>query len=557
MFRNFIAFKNFKLITGFIFILLSQNAAAQSFSINGTVISKKTGQPLAAVTVADKGNTQSAITDENGNFTLQLAGKSTLVFSSVGYKPQEINVSSINTSIKVSLEEEENVLNEVVVTALGISKEKKSLGYAVQELKSKDISEAKETNLVNELAGKIAGVNVTNSQGDMGSSRIIIRGETSIDGNNQPLFVVDGVPVDNSQLLGTASSRDFANAISDINSEDIESISVLKGPNAAALYGSRAAAGVILIKTKSGKNKKGLGITLNSNTTFSNLLILPTYQNSFGQGSNGNFSFVDGKGGGINDGVDESWGPALNGQLIPQFNSKGVPVPFVAHPNNVRDFFNTGYTFNNGVAIAGSDEKYEFRFSYNNQKQTGVIPNSEQGKNSFLLNTSYHITPKLTLHAIANYVRDDADNLPGAGGKRSTSTMLQFTWFGRQVDISQLKNYLDADGNTFNWNNSYYSNPYFVAYENTVGQRRDRINGSVELNYKIGNNLTANLRSGNDYYTDRRKLKIAYGTSGTPYGSYEEDAYTLSENNTEATLDFNKKLNHDFSIDILAGGNIR
>ncbi|MGN6542319.1 MAG: TonB-dependent receptor plug domain-containing protein [Ginsengibacter sp.] len=557
MFSNFILFKNFKFITGFIFILLSQNVAAQIFSVNGTVISKKTGQPLTAVTVTDKGNKQSAITDENGNFKLQVPGKSILLFSSVGYKPQEIDVASNNTYIKISLEEEENVLNEVVVTALGISKEKKSLGYAVQELKSKDISEAKETNLVNELAGKIAGVNVTNSQGDMGSSRIIIRGETSIDGNNQPLFVVDGVPVDNSQLLGTGASRDFANAISDINSEDIESISVLKGPNAAALYGSRAAAGVILIKTKSGKNKKGLGITLNSNTTFSNLLILPTYQNSFGQGSNGKFSFVDGKGGGINDGVDESWGPALDGRLIPQFNSKGVPVPFVAHPNNVRDFFNTGYTFNNGVAINGSDEKYDFRFSYNNQKQTGVIPNSEQGKNSFLLNTSYHITPKLTLHAIANYTRDDANNLPGAGGKRSTSTMLQFTWFGRQVDISRLKNYRDADRNTFNWNNSYYSNPYFVAYENTVGQRRDRIIGSVELNYKIGKNFVANLRSGNDYYTDRRKLKIAYGTSGTPYGSYEEDAYTLSENNTEATLDFNKKINSDFSIDVLAGGNIR
>ena len=558
MLSNFrVLFKSFRLIAGFIFVLLSQSAAAQTFSVNGTVISKKTGQPLLAVTVTDKGNKQSAITDENGNFQLSLHGKTVLVFSSVGFKSQEVNVGPGNASIKVSLEEEDNVLNEVVITALGISKEKKSLGYAVQELQSKDISEAKETNLVNALAGKIAGVNVTNSQGDMGSSRIIIRGETSIDGNNQPLFVVDGVPVDNSQLLGTGGSRDFANAISDINSEDIESVSVLKGPNAAALYGSRAAAGVILIKTKSGKNKKGLGITLNSNTTFSNLLVLPTYQNSFGQGSNGKFSFVDGKGGGINDGVDESWGPALDGQLIPQFNSKGVPVPFVAHPNNVRNFFNTGYTFNNGVAIAGSDEKYDFRFSYNNEKQTGVIPNSEQGKNSFLLNSSYNITPKLTLHAIANYVRDDADNLPGAGGKRSTSTMLQFTWFGRQVDISQLKNYRDADGNTFNWNNSYYSNPYFVAYENTVGQRRDRIIGSVELNYKIGKNFVANLRSGNDYYTDRRKIKIAYGTNGTPYGSYEEDAYTLSENNTEATLDFNKNINSDFSIDILGGGNIR
>ncbi|HEY9341971.1 MAG TPA: SusC/RagA family TonB-linked outer membrane protein, partial [Hanamia sp.] len=347
------------------------------------------------------------------------------------------------------------------------------------------------------------------------------------------------------------------NAISDINSEDIESISVLKGPNAAALYGSRSAAGVILIKTKTGKNQKGLGVTVNSNTSFSNLLVLPSYQNSFGQGSNGRFSYVDGKGGGVNDGVDESWGPKLDGSLIPQFYSKGEPVPFIAHPNNVRDFFNTGYTFNNGIALAGSDEKYDFRFSYNNLKQTGVIPNSDQGKNSFSLNTTYRVTPKLTLHAIANYVRDDAANLPGSGGKRSTSTMLQFTWFGRQVDISRLKNYINEDGKTFNWNNSYYSNPYFVAYENTVGQRRDRIIGSAELTYKIVDGLTANLRTGNDYYTDRRKIKIAYGTNGTPFGSYEEDAYTVSENNTEARLEFNKKISNHFSLDVLGGGNIR
>ena len=484
------------MLKGALWILINSSfhsAAAQVLSVRGTVISKNSGQPLSSVTVTDKQNGNPVITDANGNFKLNVPGKSVVVFSYVGYQSREINITEDNTYIKVSLEEDDDVLKEVVVTALAISKEKKSLGYVVQELKSKDISEAKETNLVNALAGKIAGVNVTNSQGDMGSSRIIIRGETSISGNNQPLFVVDGVPVDNSQLLGNGASRDFANAIADINSEDIESVSVLKGPNAAALYGSRAAAGVILIKTKTGKNKKGLGITLNSNTTFSNLLVLPDYQNSFGQGSNGQFSYVDGKGGGVNDGVDESWGPKLDGSLIPQFYSKGQPVPFIAHPDNVRDFFNTGYTYNNGIAIAGSDEKYDFRFSYNNMKQTGVIPNSDQGRNSFLLNTSYRITPKLTLHAIANYIRDDAANLPGSGGKRSTSTMLQFTWFGRQVDINRLKNYIDADGNTFNWNNSYYSNPYFVAYENTVGQRRDRIIGSAELTYKIIDGLICQL----------------------------------------------------------------
>ncbi|MEO6549308.1 MAG: SusC/RagA family TonB-linked outer membrane protein [Ferruginibacter sp.] len=557
MYKNFIQLKTVKLLIGIFVLLLTQYVTAQTVPVNGNVNAKSTGQHLQGVTINAEGSNNTAVTDTAGNFSINAPDKTLLVFSYTGYITQKVTIDKRKPSLEVSLDLQENLLNEVVVTALGISREKKSLGYAVQELKSNDVSEAKETNLVNALAGKIAGVNVTNSQGDMGSSRIIIRGETSIAGNNQPLFVIDGVPVDNSQFLGAGGSRDFSNSIADINSEDIESISVLKGPNAAALYGSRAAAGVILIKTKTGKKTKGLGITINSNTTFTNLLTLPKYQNAFGQGSNGQFSFVDGKGGGINDGVDESWGPALDGRLIPQFFSNGQPVPFVAHPGNVRDFFNTGYTYNNGIAIAGAGDKYDVRFSYNNQHQSGVVPNSSQGKNSFLLNTSYKISPDLTLHASANYTQDNAGNLPGAFGKRATSTMLQFTWFGRQVDINQLKNYRDANGNTFNWNNSYYSNPYFLAYENTVGQRRDRIIGNIELNYKITDGLSANFRTGNDYYTDRRKIKVAYGTSGTPFGSYEEDAYTVNENNTEGRLDFNKKISSDFTLNIFAGGNIR
>ncbi|MBB5635892.1 TonB-linked SusC/RagA family outer membrane protein [Pedobacter cryoconitis] len=550
-------YKTYKYLFGIILsFIIVQTAVAQTEKISGVVTEKSTGLPLPGVSIIVKGTNIGTQTDGNGKFSIAAKTNDIIKAISIGYSNQEIKVTSAKT-IAIQLEESSNALSEVVVTALNIPKEKKSLGYSVQELKSKDLSEAKETNLVNAFSGKIAGVQVTNSQGDMGSSRIIIRGETSISNNNQPLFVIDGVPVDNSQNLGTGGSRDFANTISDINSEDIESMSVLKGPNAAALYGSRAAAGVILITTKKGKSGQGLGISVNSNATFSTLLTIPSYQNSYGQGANGQFSYVDGKGGGINDGVDESWGPRLDGRLIPQFNSNGVPVPFIAHPNNVRDFFNTGRTLNNGIAISGSGDKYDLRFSYNNLDQTGVIPNSSQSKNSFLLNATYKITPKLTFNASANYVNSSAANLPGSGGKRASSTMLQFTWFGRQVDVSQLKTYKDANGNNINWNNSYYSNPYFVAYENTVGQIRNRLIGSAEINYKIIDGLSANFRTGNDYYTDRRKIKIAYGTNGTPFGSYEEDAYTFSENNTEGRLDYTKKLSSDFNLDVLLGGNIR
>lgn len=551
-------FKIYKYVLGIVLsFALIQTANAQAVNITGVITEKSTGLPIPGVSIAIKGAASGTQSNNEGKFALSAKPGDLLRITFIGYATREVTVNSNQTTLNIALEEIQNSLNEVVVTALNITREKKSLGYAVQELKSKDISEAKETNLVNALSGKVAGVQVTNSQGDMGSSRIIIRGETSISGNNQPLFIIDGVPVDNTQNLGTAGSRDFANTISDINSEDIESMSVLKGPNAAALYGSRAAAGVVLITTKKGKGSKGLGISINSNTSFSNLLVLPDYQNSFGQGSNGQFSYVDGKGGGINDGVDESWGPRLDGRLIPQFNSNGVAVPFVAHPDNVRSFFNTGRTLNNGIAFSGSGDKYDFRLSYNNLDQTGVIPNSSQSKNSFLFNLGYKITPKLTLNTYANFVNSSADNLPGSGGRRATSTMLQFTWFGRQVDVNQLKTYQDALGNNINWNNSYYSNPYFVAYENTVGQVRNRLIGSVELNYKIIDGLSANFRTGNDYYTDRRKIKIAYGTNGTPFGSYEEDAYTFNENNTEGRLDYTKKLNKDFNLDILLGGNIR
>ncbi|AZI26845.1 SusC/RagA family TonB-linked outer membrane protein [Pedobacter sp. G11] len=548
-------FKKIKLPAILFLLLLSPFVRAQNLAISGTVKSSS-GETLPGVSIFVKGTKQAVTSNGTGNFSITVAGKSTLVFSYIGFATKEVEVSENNKVLDVVLNDGDNALDEVVVTALGISRQKKSLGYAVQELKGESLTEARESNLVNALAGKVAGVRVTNSQGDMGSSRVVIRGETSISGNNQPLFVVDGIPVDNSQL-NSAGARDYANTISDINPNDIESISVLKGPNAAALYGSRAAAGVIIIKTKSGKSKKGLGVTFNSNGVIESLLTLPKYQDVFGQGSEGKFSYVDGKGAGTNDGVDESWGPRMDGRLIPQFFSKGVAVPFVANPDNVRDFFETGYSLSNGIAVEDAGEKFDYRLSYNNLKQVGVVPNSGQDKNSFALNTTLRITPKLTLTANANYSKLGSDNLPGTGGSRSTSTMLQFTWFGRQVDINQLKNYLDENGNTFNWNNSYYSNPYWVAYENTVSQNRNRIIGNIGLNYKITDGLNFNFRSGTDYYNDRRKIRIAYGTNGTPFGSYSESAFTVNENNTDATLNYTKQLNDDFSLEALLGTNIR
>lgn len=545
--------RKYQLLMGVLFLLLGQHISAQVTPLSGKILTKS-GQPLSSATILVKGSGKGAETDSLGAFSLAANPNDVFVISSVGYQTKEVSAKDLGVNSRIVLELADQQLGEVVVTALGISKAKKSLGYAVQEVKN--LGEAKEANLVSALEGKVAGVRITSSQGSMGSSRIVIRGETSISGNNQPLFVVDGVPVDNSQL-GAGGSRDFANAIADLNADDIESVSVLKGPNAAALYGSRAAAGVVLIKTKTGRGKKGLGISVNSGVAWESLLTLPEYQNVYGQGSGGRFSYVDGKGGGINDGVDESWGPKMDGRLIPQFYSNGEAVPFVAHPNNVRDFFRTGSLVNNGISIADAGDKFDYRLSFNNFQQQGVIPNSGQGRNTVSLHSALKLTPALTFTTDVSYFRTAADNLPGAGGRRATSTMLQFTWFGRQVDIHQLENYRDANGNTFNWNNSYYSNPYFIAYENTVQQRRNRVLGSAGFNLKVAEGLQLNFRSGNDYYNDRRKLKVAYGTNGTPYGSYEEDGYTVNENNTEATLNFTRSVHPDITVDLLAGGNLR
>ncbi|AXB57615.1 SusC/RagA family TonB-linked outer membrane protein [Flavobacterium fluviale] len=522
--------------------------------LEGTVVDAVTKEPVIGASINIKGTTHGVQTDFDGKFYFQTGQKFpyTLIVSYLGYKKAEVVVDK--NAVVIELTEEQNQLSEVVVTALGISKEKKSLGYTTQALKNKDIAETKETNFLNSLSGKLAGVRITNSQGDMGSSRIIIRGETSIAGNNQPLFVVDGVPVDNSQLGSVGgATRDFKNAIADLNPNDIETLTVLKGPNAAALYGSRAAHGVVLITTKSGKSQKGLGITLNSGITISQVATLPSFQNTFGQGSNGRFSFVDGKGGGVNDGVDESWGPRMDGRLIPQFFSNGEAVPFVAHPNNVKDFFNTGVTYDNSISVARSDEKSDFRLGVNNQKQLGTVPNSEVNKTNFTINTNYQISKNIKVGVTGNYITTNAPALPGGpSGNRAAGVMLQFLWFGRQVDINELQSNRDV-----NWNNSYYSNPYWNAYYNTTSQQRNRIIGDVHLDAKLAEGLNFKFRTGVDYYNDRRKYTIKYGTNGTPFGSYAEDAYTVNEQNTEGIFTYTKNLNDDFSLDALAGFNIR
>ena len=540
--------------------------AAQVTTVRGIVTTEEDGEPVIGASVIVKGTALGTVTDVNGRFELSgLSPSATrLLISYISLMAKEV---AIAPQVSVTLKSDTHLLDEVVVTALGISREKKALGYTAQEVKQNALVQGKDNNLLNSLSGKIAGVRITNTQGDVGSSRIVIRGETSIAGENQPLFIVDGIPVDNSQLNARSSGRDFKNAIADLNPEDIKTLTVLKGPNAAALYGARAAHGAIVITTKGGdKRQKGIGITLHSSTQVSFVATLPEFQNLFGQGAGGRFSYVDGKGAGVNDGVDESWGPRLDiGLLIPQFDSpldadgNRVATPWVSHPNNVRDYFRMGISTNNGISVARGDDKYQFRVGYNYEKQVSIVPDAGTNKTNISLNTDYHLAKWIVVGATANYIVYTAPSLPGSAtpsgsNVRSNSPMLQFLWFGRQVDTNSLK----ADY-TRNWNSSYYDNPFWSASYNTQSQERHRLIGDLHAEFRLTDGLNVSFRTSTDWYNDRRKSKVKWGSAGagSPYGSYAEDAYTVKENNTEVLATYIKQLNKNWGIDALLGFNVR
>ena len=540
--------------------------AAQVTTVRGIVTTEEDGEPVIGASVIVKGTSLGTVTDVNGRFELSGFPPSAtrLLISYISLMAKEV---AIAPQVSVTLKSDTHLLDEVVVTALGISREKKALGYTAQEVKQDALVQGKDNNLLNSLSGKIAGVRITNTQGDVGSSRIVIRGETSIAGENQPLFIVDGIPVDNSQLNARSSGRDFKNAIADLNPEDIKTLTVLKGPNAAALYGARAAHGAIVITTKGGdKRQKGIGITLHSSTQVSFVAPLPEFQNLVGHGAGGRFSYVDGKGAGVNDGVDESWGPRLDiGLLIPQFDSpldadgNRVATPWVSHPNNVRDYFRMGISTNNGISVARGDDKYQFRVGYNYEKQVSIVPDAGTNKTNISLNTDYHLAKWIVVGATANYIVYTAPSLPGSAtpsgsNVRSNSPMLQFLWFGRQVDTNSLK----ADY-TRNWNSSYYDNPFWSASYNTQSQERHRLIGDLHAEFRLTDGLNVRFRTSTDWYNDRRKSKVKWGSAGagSPYGSYAEDAYTVKENNTEVLATYIKQLNKNWGIDALLGFNVR
>ncbi len=575
----------FKPILYCLSLLVFQSSVFAQNSFKGKVSDAATGNAVAGATITVVKTKATTTSDGTGSFSVNAAIGDQIIVSSVGFSNKTLTI--VDGALLIQLTAKTEVLDEVVVTALGIKREKKKLGYASQELKGENLTVARETNVVSQLAGKIAGVTVVGgNSGIGGSARVTIRGERSVDLNkNQPLYVIDGVPISNSIVGANGRGNmevDFGNGAGFVNPDDVESINVLKGPAASALYGSRAANGVIVIKTKSGKSSKGLGVELNTNVTLENALKLPEFQNVYGQG-NGNggaFSFVNGGGAGLTDGTDEGWGPAFTGQSYPQFNSprtlNGQIIPFLGGDLNapagsvitatpwlpdvdgVKNFFQTGRTITNNVAIVGSNKDGDFRLSYTNLDQTGIVPNTDLQRNTVSFSGGYNLTNKFTARAFVSYIKSNSDNRPSISYGTENIMYLFTSWFPRSVKLSDMKRLWQPglEGiKQFSWNYNYHDNPYLTMYENTNGQTLDRIIGNITLKYDLTSWLSLQLRAATDYASEVRAYKRGFSTQRFPFGQYREARIITEERNTDFLLSANKKLNDDFTISGTFGGN--
>ena len=539
-----------------LFLTCAYGSAFGQSTVTGKVTDMTSGEALPGVNIIVKGTSIGTATSADGMYTLNVpADADTLVFSYIGYLAQNIAISG-RTEINVRLQSSAISGQELVVTAFGVQREKRSLGYAVSEVGSQDLSTFKQTNVVNSLAGRVPGLVITESTGGVGSgTRVIIRGNNSLTGNNQPLYVVDGVPVDNSGFGSAAGSgtgeyarNDYGTGISDINSDDIESISVLKGPNAAALYGSRASNGVVLITTKKGRANQGLGVSYSSNFTMENPMILPKYQNEYGQGAQGNtytdLANLKNHGG--------SWGAKLDGSNQLYFN--GETVPYVAQPNNVKDFFRTGGSMINTIALDGGTEKATVRFSYTNTQVNAIVPNSNLTKHNFNLRGFANLTDRLSVDSKVTYFYQKAKNRVEQG---TEGIMAYLYTMPRNLTVSDLKDYQNpADLSANSWTTSG-GNPYWIVNHDINQDYRDRVDGFVKATYKFTSYLSGFVRVGTDQVSQKIETVNQPGHWFWNTGRFDYGTTKTGETNSDFLLTFNKEVNSMFHTNIMVGGNYR
>lgn len=603
------------LLLVFIFVLSILTGSAQTRVLTGVVTSSDDGLPVPGVSVMVKGTTSGTITDVNGNYTISLPNQAKmLVFSFVGMSTREIGITS-SDKLNVVLSPSVIGVDEVVVTALGITREKKSLGYATQEVKGDLINSVKTSNFVNSLSGKLSGVQVQRNQNMGGSTNVIVRGSKSIQGSNQALYVVDGVPINNNigkyTDIGVTSSQatsgagyDYGNAASDIDPENIESINVLKGAAATALYGSRASGGVIMITTKKGKlakagEKEAIGVSLNSSFTFSTIdkSTWVKYQDQYGSGygygdppafeyrtNSGSYATADP----VNDPLvrwivtteDASYGPKFDGLPVwgwysvdPESPWYKQSKPYEFSKNGPITFFETPITSTNTVAIDKSTEFSTVRLSYTNYYSEGLLPNSSLKKDNFTLNGTWNITKKLTATGTANFIRQKGKGRNATGYNGNIATNFR-QWQQTQLDFKELKQAYELTHRNLTWNyNSalnypiYSNNPYWDAYENYETDERTRFIGNASVNYKVTDWLDVFGRISADTYSELQEERRAVGSVSMRFGilnvpervtsGYLRRDNTFSEYNYDLMLNFKKKLGEKFNVSGVLGFNER
>ena len=562
------------LLIAWLIILFSlpQFVWAQSREVTGTV-TDETGAPLPAVSVVQKGTSNGVVTNERGMFSITVTGASpVLVLTYTGRQPQEIIIGSGNNyNVSLSLS---GPMSEVVVTALGIRRSERSLGYSTQEVKGDDLTLTKEQNVLGSLAGKIAGVQVTGSSGANmgGTQKIVIRGINSLTGGSSPLIVVDGTPISNANFAGSAEA-DYGNLAQDINPEDIESINVLKGPAASALYGLRGQYGVVMITTKKGrKGAKKVNVQLNSAFSVERAGNFMPLQNLYGGGSSQTWRTLPNGDKYVDMDVDESWGPRMDGTMArsvfsfyPQDPEYGQLTPFLPQPDNIEDWYETGSNINNGVTVTGGNENSTFRLSFNDARIQGIEPNSWLKRNNLGMSAGLDLTSKLNVGANINFATNNAQR-PTQGSEHGARYMVQ--WFQRNVDMKRLRDYKYADGTIKQWNlrrpssstgeitnfnSRYWDNPYFEAYENLNNDNRDRFFGDVNLTYEVisGLKLSGFIRS--DMFTQNIEERQAFGGRRTP--SFSSGKFQNREMNYEFLGQYTKGWG-DVSLNANIGANL-
>jgi TonB-linked SusC/RagA family outer membrane protein len=551
--------------------------ASVLFPVKGRIVDE-TGNPLAAATVTIKGTNQFTVTNDNGQFEWKnIDRNATLVISSVGYTAQQVLVNG-RSQMEIRMQPLDSRLTEVVVTALGIKREEKSLGYAVTKVEGDEIAKTAPNNWLNALSGKVPGLTLTKAgAGPGGSVRLTLRGQNSLDlDKGEPLLVIDGVPATSGIVssggasYGTTGNTeppiDYGNAISEINPEDIESVSVLRGPSAAALYGSRAGAGVIIITTKSGvKKDKGIGVSVNSNLTFDKVLRYPDFQYEYGDGALGKeayFSF-----GTSPDGASthsgNSYGPKFNGQMYYQYNPATQTTdtgrkPWVAAPDYVKGAFRTGKTYTNSISLTGGTERNSIRLSYTNLRNEYLVENTGYNRNSIALASTNVVNSKIKINTKLNYYNKTSDNLPLAG--YSTNTFMYALMLGIQpnVPFSWNRNYWATGKEGVQQNNrlsTNLDNPYFILYEQLNTMNNHRLLGNITTTYDINKKMSFQVRGGIDQDKSFRTFRRPVSTERFVNGNYREQTVSVIERNIDFLYKYDEVLTKNLKFSFSAGGN--